>query len=80
MWMFLFSTPLYIDGLPVDYNVYKEGLNYQFEPVFNPHQDLLAPAFEVKYEDQIHFFDSALQEDIKAQAEEIIKEYLTRTW
>lgn len=76
--MFLFSTPLFIDGLPVDYNVYKEGFNYQFEPVFNPHIDLSAPSFKIRYEGQIHFSDPALQEDIKAQVEEIITEYLSR--
>jgi hypothetical protein len=75
--MLLFSTPLFINGLPVDYNVYKQGSKYLFEPAFNPHQDLLAPAFGVKYDGQLHIFDPDLQEDIKAQAEEIIKEYLT---
>ena len=75
--MFLFSTHLFINGLPVDYNVYKQGFKYLFEPAFNPHQDLLAPEFGVKYEGHLHIFDPDVQEDIKAQAEEIIKEYLT---
>jgi hypothetical protein len=75
--MLLFSTPLFINGLPVDYNVYKQGSKYLFEPAFNPHKDLLTPSFGVKYDGQLHIFDPDLQEDIKAQAEEIIKEYLT---
>jgi hypothetical protein len=75
--MFLFSTPLFINGLPVDYNVYKQGTKYLFEPAFNSHKDLVAPEFGLKYDHQLHIFDPDVQEDIKAQAEEIIKEYLT---
>ena len=75
--MILFSTPLFVNGLPVEYNVYRQESKYLFEPVFNPHQDLLAPKFEVRNDGQLHFCDPNLQEDIKAQAEEMIKEYLT---
>jgi hypothetical protein len=75
--MFLFSTPLFINGLPVDYSVSKENEFFNFEPIFNPHNDLVPPSFTVTYINDRYQFGKMVEEDIKAQVEEIIKEYLS---
>jgi hypothetical protein len=74
--MFLFHTRLFINGLPVDYSVTKVNETYVFDPFFNPHDDLVASAFSVQIANEIFIFQNMEDRDIKAQAEEAIKEYL----
>lgn len=74
--MFLFSTLLYINGLPVDYSISKEEESFVFEPIFNPHFNLTAPHFTMHLEKEVYSFTDTEDKDIMAQAEEVIKEYL----
>jgi fibronectin type 3 domain-containing protein len=74
--MFLSSICLYINGLPVDYNISIENENFLFEPVFNPHPDLPVPQFAVTYNKGDFHFAHMDDIDLRAQVEEIIKEYL----
>ena len=74
--MSVLSTTLFINGLPVDYSVSKEKNCFVFEPVFNPHSDLDPPGFTFGYEEEVAIFSVPLEEDVKAQVEEIIQEYL----
>lgn len=76
MSQFLFNTPLFINGLPVDYDIFEENGSFLFEPVFNPHFDLVAPLFIMKKEHDVYAFNGTNDDSIMAQAEEIIKEYL----
>ena len=47
---------LFVNGLPVDYNMIIKDPLFIFEPGFNPHDSLIAPKFTVKKaEDKFHF-------------------------
>jgi hypothetical protein len=74
--MFLSSICLYVNGLPVDYNISIENENFFFEPVFNPHPDLPGPQFAVSYNKGNFIFANMDDKDLRAQAEEFIREYL----
>ena len=74
--MFLNSICLYINGLPVDYNLSIENENFHFEPVFNPHPDLPVPQFAVTYNKGDFTFADMEDKDLRAQVEEILKEYM----
>jgi hypothetical protein len=76
MSMFLFSTQLFINGLPVDYGISKEDDQFTFEPIFNPHFDLEVPEFKVKHQVGNLIFVDLEDENVKLQAEEILNEYL----
>ena len=76
--MFLFSALLFINGLPVDYSVSRENECYIFEPIFNPHFDLIAPEFIMQPENEVYIFKDLNDIDIIAQAEEALKEHLSR--
>ena len=73
--MFLFHTRLFINGLPVEYSVTKADEAFVFEAFFNPHDDLVAPRFSVKVEDENFIFKDLKDRDMIAQVEEILKEY-----
>lgn len=72
-------TKLYVDGLPVDYNIIVKEKHFIFEPGYNPHEDLNAPAFVVKNENNKLHFENLDDESLRHQAEEEIREYLKRT-
>jgi len=66
---------LFVNGLPVDYNITIEDPLFIFEPGFNPHDSLIAPKFTVKKaEDKFHF-ENLEDESLRHQAEEEILEY-----
>lgn len=69
-------TQLFVDGLPVDYNIIiKEG-EFIFQPGYNPHQDVTPPVFRVKKNDDLLFYENLEDESLKHQAEEEIIELL----
>lgn len=75
-YMFLFNTQLFINGLPVEYRVDLESSTFNFEPIFNPHADLTAPEFSVLYINYQFVFSNNIDKDLKAQAEEILDEFI----
>jgi hypothetical protein len=69
-------TQLFVDGLPVDYNIIVKETEFIFEPGYNPHEDLEPPLFRVKKQDNIFLYENLDDESLKNQAEEEIKELL----
>ena len=67
---------LFVDGLPVDYNMMVKDSLFVFEPVFNPHEALKAPVFTVKNEEGKLVFENLNDESLKDQVEEEIITYL----
>lgn len=66
---------LFVDGLPVDYNMIIKDPLFIFEPGFNPHDSLIAPKFTVKKEEGNFLFEDLDDESLKHQVEEEILEY-----
>jgi len=66
---------LFVNGLPVDYNITIEDPLFIFEPAFNPHDSLIAPKFTVKKEENNFYFENLEDESLRHQAEEEILEY-----
>ena len=71
-------TKLYVEGLPVEYNIILKEGQFFFEPGYNPHEDLKAPAFIARIENSIVVFENLNDESLKHQAEEEIMEYMNR--
>jgi hypothetical protein len=71
-------TKLYVEGLPVEYNIILNEGQFFFEPGYNPHEDLKAPAFIARIENSIVVFENLADESLKHQAEEEIMEYMNR--
>ena len=69
-------TQLFVDGLPVDYNIIVKESEFIFEPGYNPHDDLEAPLFRVRKHDDIFLYENLDDESLKSQAEEEIRELL----
>jgi hypothetical protein len=73
-------TQLYVDGLPVDYNIIiKQVDEFIFEPGYNPHHDLEAPFFIVRKENDEFYFERLEDDSLRHQAEEELREYLSKT-
>ena len=70
-------TQLFVDGLPVDYNIIVKESEFIFEPGYNPHDDLLPPLFRVKKQNDIFLYENLDDESLKSQAEEEIRELLS---
>ena len=66
---------LFVDGLPVDYNMIIKDPLFIFEPGYNPHDSLIAPKFTVKKEEDKFHFEDLDDESLKHQVEEEILEY-----
>ncbi len=66
---------LFVNGLPVDYNMIIKDPLFIFEPGYNPHEELKAPAFTVKKEEDKFHFENLDDESLRYQAEEEILEY-----
>ncbi len=66
---------LFVEGLPVDYNMIIKDPLFIFEPGYNPHEALKAPAFTVKKEEEKFHFDNLVDESLRYQAEEEILAY-----
>jgi hypothetical protein len=74
--MNLFHSVLYINGLPVDYNVAsKNETTFLFEPFFNLHMGLEAPIFTVEKQGDILVFDDICDEVLKDQVREDLESY-----
>jgi hypothetical protein len=71
-------TKLFVDGLPVEYNIILKDDQFVFEPGYNPHEDLKAPAFIARIENSNVVFENLNDESLKHQAEEEIMEYINR--
>jgi hypothetical protein len=71
-------TKLYVEGLPVEYNIILREGQFVFEPGYNPHEDLKAPAFTARIENNIVVFENLTDESLKHQAEEEIMNYIKR--
>ncbi len=69
-------TQLFVDGLPVDYNIILKEGEFIFEPGYNPHEDLNPPVFRVKKKDDTLLYEDLDDESLKNQAEEEIIEFL----
>lgn len=74
--MLLFSTILYINGLPVDYNVEPNEEGYLFDPVFNIHEDLNPPRFTLTASGDRFAIPGSSDEDLLEQASEDLRNYL----
>ena len=66
---------LFVDGLPVDYNMIIKDPLFIFEPGYNPHDSLIAPKFTVKKEEDGFHFENLDDDSLKDQVEEEILEY-----
>ena len=60
---------LFVEGLPVDYNMIIKDPLFIFEPGFNPHDLLIAPKFTVRKEENKFHFDNLEDESLRHQAE-----------
>ena len=69
-------TQLFVNGLPVDYNMIVKDEEFIFEPGYNPHEDLMPPLFRVKKNNGKFHYEDLEDESLKYQAEEEIIEYL----
>lgn len=69
-------TQLFVDGLPVDYNIIVKETEFIFEPGYNPHEDLQPPLFRVKKHNDIFLYENLDDESLKSQVEEEIRELL----
>ena len=67
---------LFVNGLPVDYNMIIKDPLFIFEPGYNPHDSLIAPKFTVKKEEGKFYFEDLDDDSLKDQAEEEIMEYI----
>ena len=70
---------LFVDGLPVDYNMIIKDSLFIFEPGFNPHDSLIPPKFTVKKEEDKFHFENLDDNSLKDQVEEEILEYIKTT-
>jgi hypothetical protein len=75
--MILFYTVLYVNGLPVDYNVGFENDQFFFDPVFNPHDDIVAPFFTADELEEGRLFFHLQDEALREQAREDLEQYLS---
>ncbi|HZF65284.1 MAG TPA: hypothetical protein VEZ55_12390 [Chitinophagaceae bacterium] len=74
--MEMFSTELYVNGLPVDYNVTAIEKSFVFEPTFNPHEDVEPPSFKVLKEEEQWVLVGVIDDTLKEQVLEEISHYL----
>ena len=68
---------LFVDGLPVDYNMIIKDPLFIFEPGYNPHDSLIAPKFTVKKDKDKFHFENLDDDSLKDQVEEEILKYYT---
>ena len=61
------SIVLFIDDVPVGYNVTHENGRVQFTPTEFSNKACCPPHFLVKVEQGSYLFETALDEDVKAQ-------------
>jgi hypothetical protein len=69
-------TQLFINGLPVDYNIIIKDDEFIFEPGYNPHEDLKAPLFRVKNHSNTFYYENLNDESLRHQVEEELTAYL----
>ena len=67
---------LFVDGLPVDYNMIIKDPLFIFEPGYNPHDSVIAPKFTVKKEEDKFYFEDLDDDSLRDQVEEEIIEYI----
>ena len=68
---------LYINGLPVNYSIAFNQNAFEFEPIFNPHDDLDAPFFLLREDGENWIMIGADDHSIKYQALEYLNNYST---
>lgn len=74
--MYLLSTTLFINGLPVEYFLNKENEVYEFTPFFNPHEDLNPPHFFLQKQGEAWVVEESIEPSVYDQAIETVMDYL----
>jgi hypothetical protein len=71
------STILYVDDVPVGYEVTREGGMVLFTPTRFTEKTCCPPTFSVVREEEGYHFSDAVTDDIRTQAEQALEQLQT---